>query len=244
MERSGDLIAVVGASGGVGASTFAAAIALNAAAAGARTCLVDADPMGGGLDVVFSTDSEPAARWRIFARATGDLDPPGLTATLPEVFGVRLLSHDREPTCVRPLPTAVQSVTAALRRGHDLVVADLSREPLPERDVLLSAASEVLVVVSGRVRSVAAGLALIGDLRNYAKTPRLFVARGSERALGAHRIADSLGLELEGEWLRDEELAADLEFGDVSRLLSSCRGDVGATAAAVAQVQLRTRAVA
>jgi septum formation inhibitor-activating ATPase MinD len=54
--RQGTLLVVVGASGGVGASTLAAAIAVRAAAADASVALVDGCPWGGGLDVVLGAD--------------------------------------------------------------------------------------------------------------------------------------------------------------------------------------------
>jgi len=230
----------------VGASTFAAAIALRAASIGGRVALIDADPVGGGLDVTLACEDAPGARWRTFAQASGHLDSAGVASALPEVAGVRLLSHDREPGgAVRPTRSAIHSVTDALVRGHDLVVADVCRQPLPERDALIERADDVFVIVSGRVRSVAAAMTLLADLRSiHHKPPQLMVARGSERSLGAARIADSIGADLAGEWLRDQVLSDELESGSISVLLDPRRGGLVRAAESVATSLLRPRAVA
>ena len=53
------VLAVVGGSGGVGASTFAAALATAAAPA----TLIDLDPVSGGIDVLLGIEDVPGARW-------------------------------------------------------------------------------------------------------------------------------------------------------------------------------------
>ena len=56
-------IAVVGASGGVGASTFAAALARTQCAAVGRALLIDAHAYSGGLDLLLGVEAEAGARW-------------------------------------------------------------------------------------------------------------------------------------------------------------------------------------
>ena len=53
---SGPVICVVGGSGGVGASTLAAALAFVAARQAARSVLVDTDRLGGGLDLLIGAE--------------------------------------------------------------------------------------------------------------------------------------------------------------------------------------------
>src|SRR5690349_916184 len=55
----GLVLGVVGGSGGVGASSFAAVLAATAG----RSLLVDLDVAGGGLDVVLGIEAEAGARW-------------------------------------------------------------------------------------------------------------------------------------------------------------------------------------
>ena len=246
MDESGTLLAVVGASGGVGTSTFVVAVALHAAALERSVCVIDCDPLGGGIDVTLGAEDWPGSRWRVFASAVGRLDAAGVADSLPEVAGIRLLSHDREgKDVVRPSGPTVRSVTDALRRGHDLVIADLPRHPIAECDTLLELADEILVVASGRVRSVAGAITVVADIEStYRKKPQLLVARGSERSLGAARIADSVQADLAGEWLRDQKLSDDLERGVLARLLQTHRGGVGHTAQLVAMAMMRIKAVA
>ena len=55
---TGRLVAVLGGSGGVGASTCAAGLAVVAAQQELRTALVDTDPLGGGLDLLLGAEAQ------------------------------------------------------------------------------------------------------------------------------------------------------------------------------------------
>lgn len=57
-------VGVLGGRGGAGASTLACALALTSAREGRRTLLVDADPLGGGLDVLLGGEAAEGLRWR------------------------------------------------------------------------------------------------------------------------------------------------------------------------------------
>src|SRR5699024_10728965 len=61
VESSGSLVAVVGAVGGCGTSTVAAALAVRASGRG-RTLLVEADPRGPGIDLLLGSEAEPGLR--------------------------------------------------------------------------------------------------------------------------------------------------------------------------------------
>ena len=66
--RRGAVVAVIGGSRGAGASVFATALAQAAADA----LLIDADPWGGGIDLVFGSEAEPACAGPIWhCRAVG-----------------------------------------------------------------------------------------------------------------------------------------------------------------------------
>ena len=68
------MFGVVGGSGGVGASTFAAVLA----AVTARAMLVDIDVVGGGIDVLLGIEDVPGARWSGLRVGGGRLDPGSL----------------------------------------------------------------------------------------------------------------------------------------------------------------------
>jgi secretion/DNA translocation related CpaE-like protein len=69
----GRVIAVVGGCGGAGASTSAAALAFVGAQRGLRTILVDADPIGGGIDLLVGAERVPGWRWPRLGTARGHL---------------------------------------------------------------------------------------------------------------------------------------------------------------------------
>ncbi|MEU0064330.1 septum site-determining protein Ssd, partial [Streptomyces albidoflavus] len=104
--RSARTVGVVGGRGGAGASTLACALAVTAAAGGSRTVLVDADPLGGGLDVLLGGEQAEGLRWPAFARSRGRMARRALEEALPELHGLRLLSCDRGDTAAVP-PQAV-----------------------------------------------------------------------------------------------------------------------------------------
>ena len=92
------VVAVVGGRGGAGASTLACALAVTAASVagdGAPTVLVDADPLGGGLDLVLGCEDLPGLRWPDLTSASGAVSGPALAAALPHRYGLHLLSWDR-----------------------------------------------------------------------------------------------------------------------------------------------------
>ena len=129
--RRGTLLVVVGASGGVGASTLAAAIAVRAAAADVPVTLVDGCPLGGGLDVVLGAEQEGGIRWNDLNRLVGSADGRALLARLPAAEGVRVLSFARDGS--QPAPEVAQAVVSALLDECDLVVVDASSAGAPWR---------------------------------------------------------------------------------------------------------------
>ena len=91
--RSGRMICVTGGTGGVGASTLAAALACVAARQGERSMLVDTDRRGGGLDLLIGAERVDGWRWPRLVRARGHLGD--LAEQLPRVDGVDVLSMGR-----------------------------------------------------------------------------------------------------------------------------------------------------
>lgn len=122
----GRLLAIVGASGGCGASTLAAATARYAAETGRSVVLVDGAAGGAGLDVVLGIEHVAGVRWPDLVGCRGVVDGPGLIARMPRSGSVAVLAHSREsPLAVAA--AAVRGVVAGLVAAVDLVVVDAPR---------------------------------------------------------------------------------------------------------------------
>ena len=149
------VIAVVGGSGGVGASTFASVLA---AQAGGAT-VVDLDPVGGGIDVLLAMEDRAGARWSGLRVDGGYLDPALLADGLPTWRDVRVLAADVAP----PSAAAVtQVIEAAAQLGP--VVLDLPRAPSPERAAALALATLCVVVAVAEIRPLVAAAAVLHTL--------------------------------------------------------------------------------
>ncbi len=208
----GATVAVLGGRGGAGASTLACALS-RVARDSRAVLLVDADPYGGGLDLLMGAEDLPGLRWPDLATARGRASPDELRAALPRADGVTLLSwHRGEP--VELPPAAMDLVLGAGRRGHDLVVVDLPRSLDPAAMTAVSAADTVLLVVPAEVRSVAAARQLVALLAGRVADLRLVVRGPSPARLTDRLVAAELGLPLVG-WLAPEPgLAGAQERGE------------------------------
>jgi secretion/DNA translocation related CpaE-like protein len=188
---TGRLIAVLGGCGGAGASTFAAALAI-AAGAGGEPALVDADPFGGGLDVLLGAERRPGLRWTDLAETSGRLDAAALSRALCRVAGIAVLPTARDDA-VRIPPAAAAAVLDATRRAFPLVVVDLARQPDETSHRIVSDADAVVLIVPATVRAVAAAATLTSVVA--AAQPRIgLVVRdpGRER-LAARDVGAGLG---------------------------------------------------
>ncbi|MET9547023.1 septum site-determining protein Ssd [Streptomyces sp. NPDC006627] len=202
-------VGVIGGRGGAGASTLACALAVTAARAGRRTMLVDADPLGGGLDVLLGGETAEGLRWPAFAASRGRVGGEALEESLPELHALRVLSWDRGDA-VAVAPEAVRAVVSAARRRGGVVVVDLPRrvdetvaEALEQLDLCLLVVPPELRAVAGSRRVASAAGLVLKDLR--------VVVPARPRGLGgleAEEVAGLLGLPLAGEVPWEAELVA------------------------------------
>ena len=209
---AGPLVAVVGGRGGAGATTLACALALTAARSGRRTLLVDGDPLGGGIDLVFGGEASQGVRWPDLRATRGRLPASALTDALPRIADLSVLSWDRDDAAVVPVE-AVQAVVDAGRRGHDLVVVDLPRTVDDAARTVLGQATLALLVVPAEVRAAAAASRVAAAVGLLCPDLRLVVRGPSPGGLGADAVARVLGLPLAGDVPAEDDLAADLERG-------------------------------
>lgn len=155
--RMGRIVAVLGASGGCGASTLAISLALAAQGALGRTLVIDGAPDGGGLDLLVGAESVPGIRWPDLHEARGRLSASTLDQALPHPHGIALLSHAR-PGAEAPDPEVTASVLDAARRAYDLVLVDLDDRRSPFARHVLEHADTIALVIAASVRGIAAGL--------------------------------------------------------------------------------------
>lgn len=178
------VLGVVGGSGGVGASRFAAVLA----AVAGDALLVDADVAGGGLDVLLGIESVPGARWSAMRLAGGYLDPATLLTGLPRWGPVAVLAAD-----VAALdPAGLEQVVTAGARAVP-VVLDLPRTPCPERAVAVRRCDLTVVLARADVSGVVAAHATATAL---ADVPVGLVVRRGE--LPASEVAELVGRRLLG----------------------------------------------
>ncbi len=211
-SREGVVVAVIGAGGGAGASTFAAGLALAAASRSLRVLLVDADPVGGGLDVLLGLEDAAGVRWPDLADTRGRLSAASLDQALPHVGGVAVLSAGREGATALP-PESLTAVVDAGERGFDLVIVDLPRQLDEAGEVALARANEALVVCMNRVRSTAAAARVAATLQSRCASVGL-VLRADSRGVSEDAVRAALSLPIRATLPHAPALAARADNGE------------------------------
>jgi secretion/DNA translocation related CpaE-like protein len=195
-------LGVIGGRGGAGASTLACALAVTAARTGRRTMLVDADPLGGGLDVLLGGESVQGLRWPDLAASRGRVGGGALEESLPELHGLHVLSWDRGDT-VAVEPEAMRAVLAAARRRGGAVVVDLPRRVDESTVEALAQVDLGLLVVPAELRAVAAAARVASAAGMVLPDLRIVVRAGTtdrgSGVLAADGVASLLDLPLAGE---------------------------------------------
>lgn len=211
--RDGPVVAVIGGRGGAGATTLACALAVTATRAGRSALLVDGDPLGGGIDLVFGGEADRGLRWRDLGGTQGRVPAAALAEALPQMNGLSVLSWDRGAPAAVPAE-AMSAVLAAGRRAHDLVVVDLPRTLDDAARVVLEAAECVLLVVPAEVRGAAAAGRVAASLGMLCRDLRLVVRGPGPGGLGGQALAGALGLPLVGQLRPEPGIDVALERGE------------------------------
>lgn len=217
---TGLVVALAGASGGLGVTTLVSGLALRAASDGPAVA-VDLAGASGGIDLVVGAEQVSGLRWSDLEHARGELGE----LTLPAVEGASFLAPSRDRFSPPPL-AAVRAAVGALARTNTLVMIDAGRErPSVECD-------QFILVVGADVRSVAAARMSPGR-----QPTGIIVRTGYGRSLPPDVVARSLGVPLVGVLPEDRRVARLSELGllptappartfrrAVSRLLKEVRG--------------------
>jgi secretion/DNA translocation related CpaE-like protein len=208
----GSVVAVLGGRGGAGASVLAAGLAVTAANVGRRVMLVDADPLGGGLDLVLGWEDDSGPRWPELTATSGRLDGGALVGALPGRGDLAVLSFDRRQLPAAP-PEAMAAVLAAGRNARDLVVVDVPRYLDEAAVVALQTADEGLLVVPAEVRAATAASKVAAAATEHCARLRLVVRGPAPGRLTADEIRRSLRLPVAGTLRPELGLPAMLEGG-------------------------------
>ncbi|GAA2236988.1 hypothetical protein GCM10010401_06380 [Rarobacter faecitabidus] len=177
------LTAVVGARGGLGASTLALHLA---GALGAVA--VDVHP-GGGLEILAGIESEAGVRWQDLGGGDEALDGERIRANLPRWRGVPVLSTahltpGRDPGEVR---CAIDALVAAGPVVLDASLADIGGRGGPIRPE----SNAALVILSGHdVQSVARGRQLIAA---WSATRHVVLRAHPRMSVSPSQVATGLG---------------------------------------------------
>ncbi len=218
-------ILVVGASGGLGASTLALAVGRRLAATGPAV-VVDLDLDGGGLEVTAGVEHLPGRRWDDLREVRGRVRPDLLLASLPVDDGCHVLSV-RGGGSPRPPERAVLDVLRALETTGSRVVVDVpvSSALLP---VLLVRGPLVVVLVSLTTRGLADADAVVQRLHDapddpgvdrpdvaYPRRPdlRLVTRGGRGGAAVVDDVVVHLGVPHVGHLRHDAAVPRDVERG-------------------------------
>ena len=205
----GRAVVVVGAAGGVGASTLAALLAARWAADGRPVALVDLDARSGGIEVLLGIEGADGARWPDLAGMRGPVGAAELHGVLPRWGAVEVLGTDRRAA---PLDAAaVGAVWSALLESGRTVVADLPARALGREGLADLARTGLGVLVTGQdvlgvATAAAAGAAL-------APGSRLVLRRRAGARVAPAQVASALGLPLLGLLPTDRRVAGAVDRG-------------------------------
>lgn len=189
----GVTIGVIGGSGGAGATVFSAALAQMAAAVG-RTLLVDADPLGAGIDRVLGLESTDGIRWDSMLQTTGRLSSRSLREALPRAGRLSVLTWPTDRVATLQA-FAMREVLSAARRGFEVVVIDLPRHRDAVIEETISRCDHVVLVSTLTVPGVSAAARVAHRLPE--RTPsRHLVTRGARTGVSPESVSRLLRIPL------------------------------------------------
>lgn len=199
-------IGIISGSGGAGASTIA-----SLAAWGLRrkfqTVLVDLIPDGGGLDVIFAQESNPASRWGEFENSQGEIPVKTFQSELINIESLSLMSYGRDNLANNPQVN--RKVLNSLLQAFELAIVDVNLSNLNKINF-----HEVILICTNTVRSVAASMGRLEEIIKRGFNPKLIVRELPGGDVAAEKISQSLNIALAGEFPHDPQLQKDLDRGN------------------------------
>lgn len=153
---AGAVIAVVGAAGGAGASTLAAAVCIRA---GAGSVLIDAHPRSGGLDLLLGIEEVPGARWGEIELGEGVIARADLLRALPATASQVGVLTSARTMIVDPFPLREDDIDAAVAAcaSDGVTVVDAPAGAIPTRCDFAG------IVVPAQLRPAAAAASIVAQ---------------------------------------------------------------------------------
>ncbi len=199
-------IAIISGSGGAGASTVAAMAAWGLKRK-FQTVLVDLNPQAGGIDVLFGQERNAASRWKDFENSHGDIPVKTFQNELISIEGLSLISHSREYSLTNTKLN--KKVYSSLLQAFDLAIIDTDIENISELNF-----QEVIVVCTNTVRSVAACLWRIAEIKNQGYSPKLVVREVPGGDVTPEQISQNLKVDLFATIQTEVQLQKDMDRGN------------------------------
>ncbi|UPK75509.1 CpaE-like family protein [Nocardioidaceae bacterium SCSIO 66511] len=211
-EGDASVVAVVGGTGGCGASTLATGLAVSVVGDGHSALLVDADPLGGGIDMLVGTEDAQGLRWPDLAVTHGRVSGASLRQVLPRTSGLSVLSWAGGELDAVPRES-MSSVLSAGCRSHDAVVIDVPRAFDDAAEEALVRASCTVLLVSAEIRAIAAAQRVLARLRPLCYDVRLVVRLPGPSGLRADVVSQTMALPLTATVRTDRRLAELIDNG-------------------------------
>lgn len=182
------VLAVVGGRGGAGASVLCAAIGL---CAPGGALIVDADPYGGGIDLLLGWEDVEGLRWPDIDMRSGRVGFDALRRALPHRRGLVVVSGDR--TGGGGNAEAIGGVIDSARDAGVPVIVDLPRRLGATSVAALERADLVVVVAPAEVRACAAAALVTSAIQPTNPNVGVVVRGPAPSGLRAAEVAQIVG---------------------------------------------------
>lgn len=239
-DSSATCLMLVPAVGGAGASIAAAASAL-VLSRERPICLVDADALAGGIDLVLGMETEPGLRWQDFSAADGRLDGAALYEALPScprspALKVLTWTRSRTPETAYNYATANNKFDSADRPGRTdrpddvrhiastisclihagiTVIVDCPKQ-VEYVTTLGAHADDTVIVLPTSVRAIAAAGPLASICAQAGFTPNLAVRYQQHRDISVEEVEYALDLPIVGEIEYCKKVAHEIDVGGLA----------------------------
>ena len=240
IDATATCLMLVPAVGGAGASIAAAASAL-VLSRERPICLVDADALAGGIDLVLGMETEPGLRWQDFSAADGRLDGAALYEALPScprspALKVLTWTRSRTPETAYNHVSAATKFDSADRPGRTdrpddvrhiastisclihagiTVIVDCPKQ-VEYVTTLGALADDVVIVLPTSVRAIAAGGHLASVCAQAGFTPNLVVRCQQHRDISVEEVEYALDLPIVGEIEYCKKVAHEIDVGGLA----------------------------
>ncbi|TDZ95081.1 septum site-determining protein Ssd [Mycobacteroides salmoniphilum] len=185
------VIAVVGGRGGAGASVLCAAIGLSVPGG---ALIVDADPYGGGIDLLLGWEDIDGMRWPDIDMRSGRVSFDALRRALPHRRGLVVVSGDRSGGGGNT--EAVGGVIDSAREAGVPVIVDLPRRLGATSVAALERTDLVVVVVPAEVRACVAAALVTTAIQVTNPNVGVVVRGPAPSGLRPAEVADIVGAPL------------------------------------------------